>query len=485
MGSTYIFSGTFFLRVATLAAYLATTTACNNAPTDGDALESGTAIRTAPLVAFGILNFLNDDTTVFSVLDDDVGLNARTASNLIAHRDGPDAVFGTEDDKLFDDIDEVDAVYWVGPKAMMRLADYAQSAGWLPEETDPLGEFDRVAFTYGEAIAVLEFANTASAEALDDDVPLDARAVNSIVQARPLTSIAQLAGLYFVGRTALTRLQDFTAAAAEPPSGSTPWSNDFTHDEEMDIPDNDSNGVATDVTVSGAPSDAFDIVVTFEVQHDAVDQLSVELIFPNGHRHSISEFENAVNNVLVLDNVQRRLAGGSVNGAWTLVVRDQTAGSEGVLRGWNMHVGNFEEPTPGYQISGVWFDENGVYEFLIMQGPWQAERVVDSGFISHDGSQVVLTDVQVPNDPDDWQQIAVSSFDRLWDCCLRHQYSGVPLEIGPRHKGTLHLGRVVDSRNGQPYVMSYWKDIDDSSFAWLYEKDASGQWVQAVEVYLN
>jgi hypothetical protein len=133
----------------------------------------------------------------------------------------------------------------------------------------------------------------------------------------------------------------------------------------------------------------------------------------------------------------------------------------------------------------VGFDENGLYYFLAFGERWEAERVVDSGFISHDGTAVVLSDVQVPDDPDDWQDITVQVFDRLWDCCLQHQFEGEPLEIGRLKKGVLHLGNVINAHDNKPYVLAYWRDIDDASFGWLFEKDSSGAWVRKGEVFLN
>jgi hypothetical protein len=41
------------------------------------------------------------------------GVHSRAAGNLVEHRDGADATFGTADDDLFDDIGEVDDVYYV------------------------------------------------------------------------------------------------------------------------------------------------------------------------------------------------------------------------------------------------------------------------------------------------------------------------------------------------------------------------------------
>jgi hypothetical protein len=68
---------------------------------------------------------------------------------------------------------------------------------------------------------------------------------------------------------------------------------------------------------------------------------------------------------------------------------------------------------------------------------------------------------------------------------LQHQYFGEPIEIGRLRQGTLHLGRVLNAHDDQPYVMAYWKDIDDASFGWLFEKDANGAGVKVDTVFLN
>lgn len=49
------------------------------------------------------------------------GVHDRAATELAAHRDGADGRFGTEDDDLFDSIEEVDAVPYVGPTAFSQL----------------------------------------------------------------------------------------------------------------------------------------------------------------------------------------------------------------------------------------------------------------------------------------------------------------------------------------------------------------------------
>lgn len=49
------------------------------------------------------------------------GIHTRAAQNLVQHRDGADAQFGTDDDNLFDSVEEVDAVAYVGPLAFSQL----------------------------------------------------------------------------------------------------------------------------------------------------------------------------------------------------------------------------------------------------------------------------------------------------------------------------------------------------------------------------
>jgi Nuclease A inhibitor-like protein len=159
----------------------------------------------------GVCRLLNDPATTLAVLDDGVPLDRRAAVGLIAHRNGPDGVFGTADDDLFDSLAEVDAVPYVGPVSLQRLIDYARAHGLVPGDDDPYGTFDGVAFTWGQARASLDLVNGTSEAALHDDVRLDPRAVASIAAARPIATVAELADLYYVGPSMLTRIRDFAA----------------------------------------------------------------------------------------------------------------------------------------------------------------------------------------------------------------------------------------------------------------------------------
>lgn len=175
------------------------TAACATAETAVD--DSAAALTDGTAEAFGVLALLNDPRTTEELLDVDVGLDARAARNLIAARPFPS-------------ITAVDDVRWVGPAALDRLTAYALDHGWVPAGDDVLGVFDGVPFTVNEAIAVLDLANTAPASVLRDDVPLDRRAVDSILAARPVATMPELAELYYVGSAMLQRLKAFAAPPA-------------------------------------------------------------------------------------------------------------------------------------------------------------------------------------------------------------------------------------------------------------------------------
>ncbi|HUU01517.1 MAG TPA: phospholipase D-like domain-containing protein [Myxococcota bacterium] len=67
-----------------------------------------------------MLAWVNDPEVSYEVLRE-AGVHSRAARNIIKHRDGPDGLAGTEDDDYFDDAEEVDDVYYVGPKAFEQL----------------------------------------------------------------------------------------------------------------------------------------------------------------------------------------------------------------------------------------------------------------------------------------------------------------------------------------------------------------------------
>jgi len=189
------------------------------ASTSDDFDSAGYAILDGSPEAIGVLDMLNDPGTDIALLDVDAKLNVRSARNLIFHRNGFDGVVGTYDDDSFNNIEEVDAVRWVGPTAIAQLVDFAATTGWIPEGGDILGTWDNVTFTANEAEATLDFVNDADHGTLDIEVGLDRRAADSILAAQPIATVEELAGLYYVGTTALSALLEVATAPVEVTSG--------------------------------------------------------------------------------------------------------------------------------------------------------------------------------------------------------------------------------------------------------------------------
>jgi DNA uptake protein ComE-like DNA-binding protein/uracil-DNA glycosylase len=119
-----------------------------------------------------VCEFLNDSSTTVQVLQSNVGLTSTQAKNIIAHRDGPDAVYGTADDNPFDSVKELDDVYGIGDASITKINNYA--ATWT--KPDPTALYKKV----------YEFLNhkSTTAAVLDDNVGLTPEQANNIIAHR-------------------------------------------------------------------------------------------------------------------------------------------------------------------------------------------------------------------------------------------------------------------------------------------------------------
>ena len=196
--------------------------ACGSAPEEGAGAlgrANNSVITPGSPEEAAVLALVNDPTVDQPLLDDDVGLDSRAATNIVAHRDGPDGTVGTSDDDGFDTIEELDAVSYVGESALDKLLAYAQAHGYMAGSEAPTeAELD---------YATLALANdhAVGQAALDDDVQLDSRAAKNIVEHRngvdglagtaddrTFMSIADLDAISYVGDGALARMRDYAVA---------------------------------------------------------------------------------------------------------------------------------------------------------------------------------------------------------------------------------------------------------------------------------
>lgn len=145
----------------------------------------------------GILEVANHYS--FEALDVAVGLDKRAATAIVERRP-------------FGDTETLAAAPYVGRAAIRALRDRAELD--RPGNEDIV--IEGVAFTPPQAEQALEVANLATRTQLDEDAELDARAAGNIVQARPFTSLQEVAAVKYVGKSALAKIRDFVPRFTPP-----------------------------------------------------------------------------------------------------------------------------------------------------------------------------------------------------------------------------------------------------------------------------
>jgi|GEM_PF-6600853 len=121
---------------------LATLCAVSACVGDEEGIEDGAAdasggkadavVMTAVEMA-AVLTLVNDPAVDRVELRDEAGLSNRVAGNITAHRDGADATVGTADDDGYDDLDELDAIPYVGANTLKALLRYARALGLVDD----------------------------------------------------------------------------------------------------------------------------------------------------------------------------------------------------------------------------------------------------------------------------------------------------------------------------------------------------------------
>lgn len=94
--------------------------------------------------AAAVLALVNDPEVDLDALDIDAKLHKTAATNIIEHRNGPDGAVLTEDDNRLDTLQELDAIKFVGPRALGRLLDYAIAEGYLDAIVDGGGTTESI-----------------------------------------------------------------------------------------------------------------------------------------------------------------------------------------------------------------------------------------------------------------------------------------------------------------------------------------------------
>ncbi len=178
----------------------------------------------------GIVGAVNCECTTADTLRA-AGVISRAAANLMDRRNGPDGVYGTDDDQPFETFEDVDAVPQVGPATIERLLEYAVAQGFVTDDDPPLGVWDEVQFTAEEAAATLRAANTASLEALTAEAGLRSNAAGNVIAARPIADMDALAAVPYVGPVAMAALKAYALSLEPDPEPSRPDLNTASAEE--------------------------------------------------------------------------------------------------------------------------------------------------------------------------------------------------------------------------------------------------------------
>jgi hypothetical protein len=95
-----------------------------------------------------VLNFVNESETRTARLTR-AGISTEVAKNIVAHRAGPDGDIGTGDDDLYDDLDELDRVDFVGPVVLDHIVAAILKRCEVDLETRPFINADTFAGSTG------------------------------------------------------------------------------------------------------------------------------------------------------------------------------------------------------------------------------------------------------------------------------------------------------------------------------------------------
>lgn len=216
---------------------------------DGRADTGG--IQEGSAEAQAVLTLVN--TASFVVLDDDASLDRRAAQNIVDYRAGADQVEHTADDQTFETLVELDAIPYVGPVAFRNLLEFATRDGLEPTDVVVHGILEGSR----DAELILAAANTLDYDTLNEDVRLDRRAAQNIVDYRAgldgvagnaddrsFASLTKLDQISYVASRAFGKLLDYATAndllgpddGQRPGESSDPFSDEFCTGEPMTTP---------------------------------------------------------------------------------------------------------------------------------------------------------------------------------------------------------------------------------------------------------
>lgn len=149
-------------------------------------------------VAHQIVEFANSADR--EILDEWAGLDTRAVDDIVTRRS----------ETAFHDLEELKSADYLAEHGVRKVYDYLYVDGRCPEEVDEQGRI--VPSCEPVANRILELANTASHETLDNEVGLDVRAADRIVEQReerPYVALAELWMVDWVRTRAIGKMYEY------------------------------------------------------------------------------------------------------------------------------------------------------------------------------------------------------------------------------------------------------------------------------------
>ncbi|HET7842575.1 MAG TPA: M4 family metallopeptidase [Xanthomonadales bacterium] len=110
----------------------------------------------------------------------------------------------------------------------------------------------------------------------------------------------------------------------------------YTNGTDVNIPDNNSTGVTSSITVSGRTGNAgTSVPVAVDIRHTYSGDLVVDLLAPDGSVYNISNRAGgSADNIIKTVNLN--LSSETINGTWKLRVRDLAGADVGYINSWSI-----------------------------------------------------------------------------------------------------------------------------------------------------
>lgn len=114
---------------------------------------------------------------------------------------------------------------------------------------------------------------------------------------------------------------------------------------------------------------------------------------------------------------------------------------------------------------------------------WRPDAVVDGGTLRHDRRMLTSFETPIAVAPEH-RDVLRATLELAYERTIQHAAFGQP-EVDLARLGAVRIGTHHDATNGQDYIVGDWKDIDDASSTFYFQRDPHGQLFIAREQYNN